>query len=89
MNRTVGTGARRFARGLALLSFGAGVLAHTRIRSGALDPSLFVYVGKMFGSACAPVLGLAGALGAAFGLLDRDPLATVTGSLGALLSTTT
>lgn len=68
---------------LALVSliFGAtSLFPHTSPATGALVPL------KFFGTALSAYLGLAGALGAALGLVYHSPLAVVAGTAGTLLS---
>ena len=50
---------RLLARSVAALSAVASIATRIRIRSGALDPSLFAYAAKMLGSAGSPLVGLA------------------------------
>ena len=73
-------------RPLAWLALAASIAARIRIRSGALDPSLFAYAAKMLGSAGSPVVGLAGAAAAVSGWRSRDPLGALAGGVAALLS---
>ena len=79
---------KSLARGLALTSLGASILTYHRVRSGALDPTLLLYAGKLFAQAAAPVLAVGGATGALIGSAKRDRLAAMAGGLGALALTT-
>ncbi|MCU0502025.1 MAG: alpha/beta hydrolase [Anaerolineae bacterium] len=77
---------RLLARSVAGLSLVTAIATRIRIRSGALDPSLFAFAAKMLGSAGAPVVGLAGAAAALSGWRSRDPLSALAGGAAALLS---
>ena len=77
---------RLLARSVAALSLAASIAARIRIRSGALDPSLFAFAAKMLGSAGSPVVGLAGAAAAVSGWRSRDALGALAGGVAALLS---
>lgn len=71
---------------LALVSLMASLAARIRIRSGALDPSLFVYAAKMLGAAASPFVGVAGGTAVILGCRYRDPLSGLAGGVAALLS---
>ena len=74
----------RPARLLSIAALAAGILAHYRVRSGSLDPSLFAYAGKSLAQALAPFLAVAAGVSGVIGLRSRDPLAAVSGALAAL-----
>ena len=77
---------RLLARSVAGLSLVASIAARIRIRSGALDPSLFAFAAKMLGSVGPPVVGLAGVAAAVSGWRSRDPLGAAAGGVAAVLS---
>jgi acetyl esterase/lipase len=76
----------RAARRLATLALGAALLARVRVRSGALDPSLFLYAGKLAAGVAAPVVGATGAASAVLGLLEHDLAGSLAGALAAALA---
>jgi hypothetical protein len=73
-------------RRLALLALVVSIAERTRIRSGALDPSLFAFAAKMLGSAGSPLVGLAGVAAAVSSGRSRDPVSALAGGVAALLS---
>lgn len=73
------------ARILSFATLAAGALAHYRVRSGSLDPSLFAYAGKSLVQALAPFLAVVAGVSGLIGLRRRDPLAALSGWLAALV----
>jgi acetyl esterase/lipase len=71
------------ARFLTFLSTGSSILARTCLR-GTRAPYLVML--KLLAAATAPFWALVGAIGAALGLVERDPVAVGTGLLGATLA---
>ena len=77
---------RFLARSVAGLSLVASIAARIRIRSGALDPSLFAFAAKRLGSAGSPLVVLVGVAAAVSGWRSHDPLGALAGGVAALLS---
>ncbi len=75
---------KKAIRVLAMLVAGWSALPYCRIAAPAGFALLFP---KLLAGALTPVLGAISALGALAGLVGRDPLAFLSGELGALLST--
>ena len=73
------------ARILSFATLAAGALAHYRVRSGSLDPSLFAYAGKSLAQALAPSLAVVAGVSGLIGLRTRDPLTAITGGLATLV----
>lgn len=74
---------KALARILSFFSLGLGILNRTCVRG---TPAVLLTLLKLPAGALSPLLALVGAVGAALGLVKRDPVAVGTGLLGTALA---